>query len=56
MYTTVVRNNTEVAYITNNKNYMFNYQNYNFLQNPVTLKKVQLSHLQWFSLCFFSKT
>lgn len=40
VYSTIVRNGKEVARITNNKYYDFNYQYYNFLMNPVTLKKV----------------
>ncbi|CAF1012278.1 unnamed protein product [Brachionus calyciflorus] len=39
IYTTVVRDGKEVAYLANNKYYDFNYQYYNFLNKPVTLKK-----------------
>lgn len=37
--TSIVRNNTEVDYVTNNQNFDFNYQFLNFNSNPVTLKK-----------------
>ena len=40
MQTTIVRDGKEVAYLANNKYYNFNYQYYNFLTTPVTLKKV----------------
>lgn len=39
LYGTVVRDGKEVDYIANNKYYNFNYQYYNFLNNPVTLTK-----------------
>ncbi len=37
--TTILQDDKEIAYITNNKNYDFNYQYLNFLTNPVTLTK-----------------
>ena len=40
LYTTIIRDGKETAYLANNKHYNFNYQYYNFLTNPVTLKKV----------------
>ena len=40
MYTTQVRNGAQIAYIDNTPYYDFNYQNYNFLQTPVTLLSV----------------
>jgi hypothetical protein len=42
LYTTIVRDGKEVAYLANNKYYNFNYQYYNFLTTPVTLKMVIL--------------
>ena len=42
LYTTIVRDGKEVDYITNNKYYDFNYQNYNFLSRPLTLRKVRI--------------
>lgn len=41
VYTSVVRNGKEIAYIANNKYYDFNYQYYNFLTNPVVVKRVK---------------
>jgi len=38
-YNTVVRNGSEVEYISNNKYYNNNYQYVNYLMKPVTLKK-----------------
>ena len=40
LYTTIVRDGKEVAYLANNKYYNFNYQYYNFLTTAVTLKMV----------------
>ncbi|CAF1008830.1 unnamed protein product [Brachionus calyciflorus] len=39
IYTKVIRDGKEVAYLANNKFYDFNNQYYNFLNKPVTLKK-----------------
>lgn len=41
VFSKVVRNGSEVEYIANNKYYDFNYQYVNFLQRPVTLKRVK---------------
>jgi hypothetical protein len=38
VYTTLIRNGAEIQYISNNPYYDFNYQNLNFLQNPITVK------------------
>jgi hypothetical protein len=42
MYTKIIRNNKEVEFITNNKNYDSEYQNYNWLTKPIVLQKVKL--------------
>ena len=38
--TTIIRDGKEVDYLTNNKNFDFNYQYVNFLTNPLKIKKV----------------
>ena len=39
-YSYIIRDGKEIAYISNNKFYDFEFQFYNFLQEPVTLQKV----------------
>ena len=41
----VIRDGKELGYITNNRYYDFNYQYYNFLTTPMTLKKVDIFQL-----------
>jgi hypothetical protein len=40
---TQVRDNKEIGYIVNNKNYDFNYQYFNFLAEPIKFKRVELT-------------
>ena len=42
LYTTLIRDGKEIAYLANNKYYDFNYQYYNFLSTPVILKQVYI--------------
>lgn len=41
VYSVIVRDGKEVEYLTNNKFYDFNFQYTNFLNTPVTLKRVK---------------
>lgn len=52
LYTTLIRNGTEIAYIANNRYYDFNYQYYNFLNNPVVIKQVRFSSNAFFLIYF----
>jgi hypothetical protein len=57
MYTTQVRNGAQISYIDNTPYYDFEYQNYNFLQTPVTLQSVGFTfhEIIFFSIIFFIK-
>jgi hypothetical protein len=57
MYTTQVRNGAQISYIDNTPYYDFDYQNYNFLQTPVTLQSVcfTIQEIIFFLLLFLIK-
>jgi hypothetical protein len=40
---TQVRDNKEIGYIVNNRNYDFNYQYFNFLAEPIKFRRVELT-------------
>lgn len=42
VHTKIIRNGQETAYIAKNKYFKFNYEYYNFLANPVKLRKVKI--------------
>jgi hypothetical protein len=46
VFSKVIRDGKELGYITNNRNYDFNYQYYNFLTKPFALKKVNLIYIK----------
>ena len=45
LYTTLIRNGQEIAYLANNKYYDFNYQYYNFLSKPISIQPVIMYNL-----------
>ena len=45
LYTTLIRNGQEIAYLANNKYYDFNYQYYNFLSKPISIQQVIIIYI-----------
>jgi hypothetical protein len=54
IYSKVIRNGTEVEYLTNGKYYNFKYQYVNYLYKPVNLYPVSCNLNIWFILVYFS--
>jgi len=54
IYSKVIRNGTEVEYLTNGKYYNFKYQYVNYLYKPVNLYLVSCNLNIWFILVYFS--
>lgn len=47
VYSSVIRNGSEIAFIANNKNYDFNYQYFNFLSTPISFKRVTIDKIKF---------